>query len=122
MNEIIIFETKKLKNEAKLFVFIITKAYLASEIFQKDWKEAIELKKDILILLKEECSHLSNHQFANYKVINVNKAMIEKTMYENISLFNKKNELSNALSFFDVVLPDLKLLFQLDRLELSVSF
>ena len=49
-------------------MFLITKKYLNSELFENHWKEANETKKDIVIFLLEQDLELNQDQFMNYKV------------------------------------------------------
>ena len=47
LDKIRLYDFKKnLKMNSKLIVFILTRAYVRSDLFKNDWKEAIELNKD----------------------------------------------------------------------------
>jgi hypothetical protein len=64
-------DSKNFKKQCSLIVFLITKKYLNSELFDNHWKEANETKKDIVIFLLEQDLELSQDQFMNYKVLNI---------------------------------------------------
>jgi hypothetical protein len=64
-------DSKNLKQQCSLIVFLITKKYLNSELFENHWKEANETKKDIVIFLLEQDLELNQDQFMNYKVLNI---------------------------------------------------
>jgi hypothetical protein len=64
-------DSKNLKKQCLLIVFLITKKYLNSELFENHWKEANETKKDIVIFLLEQDLELNQDQFMNYTVLNI---------------------------------------------------
>ena len=65
-------DSKNLRKQCSLIVFLITKKYLKSELFENHWKEANENKKDKnVIFLLEQDLELNQDQFMNYKVLNI---------------------------------------------------
>jgi hypothetical protein len=71
LDGIILKDSKNIRKQCSLIVFLITKKYLNSVLFENHWKEANETKKDIVIFLLEQDLELNQYQFMNYKVLNI---------------------------------------------------
>jgi Zn-dependent M32 family carboxypeptidase len=72
-------DCKQLKNKCSLCLFLITKNYFKSEAFKKDIKEAIELQKEIFIILLEKVEFTNNliNKFEIFDLVNYKDQMIE---------------------------------------------
>ena len=70
-HQIEVNEKEIFKQKSRLIVFLITKNYLESSLFDKNLNEAECLKKDIYILLIEGGLDSNNPKYKKYKVYNI---------------------------------------------------
>ena len=79
-----IIDINQLRANSKLLIFLLTKSYYETDVFEKDYEEAIKLKKNVVILIMEK-----NINFLEYnrlhRIINICE------MFE-ACRFNKSNE------------------------------
>ena len=68
LDEIELIERDKIKNETEMIIFLITKSYIASDLFKKHCEEAKLLEKPIWLLLLEDGLVENQIQFKNYKL------------------------------------------------------
>ena len=105
-------DTEQLKNNCSLFLFLITKNYLKSEVFKKDLKEARELKKEIFIILLEEldfennlfhafeifdCTNWLDQNYRNFENITEKKFFTKEAVYTD-EIFQKNCFLSYSIN------------------------
>ena len=85
LNEFELIDTARLKKQAKLLIFFVHKQYVESELFEKHWKEAIELNKEILILDIERSSTSADLQqkFEKQKYFMLTREMLNHSSNEN---------------------------------------
>ena len=79
-NQIEINEKEIFKKKSKLLIFLITKNYLESEIFETHLNEAVSLNKEIFILLLEGGLDVKHVKFGKHKVYNICDA-VDKCKY-----------------------------------------
>ncbi len=79
-NHIEINEKDTFKQKSKLHIFLITKNYLESGVFETDLNEALSLNKEIFILLLEGGLDINHAKLKNHKVYNICDA-VDKCKY-----------------------------------------
>jgi hypothetical protein len=85
---------KALKNQAKFIVFIVTKSYYESELFERQWKEANDFKnKEIVIIMNEEEDFDTANMFMNRKIFKLSftHSSKEKKIFEDFMKYQKKS-------------------------------
>ena len=102
LNKIELVDNFKLKECSKMAAFIVTKKYLKSELFLKDWHEAKSLNKEILILLIDNLDNLNSFksQFQHKKCFVITRSMIN-------NWYNSRDwtfvDIPNQANFFNFI-------------------
>ena len=72
MKKVYFYEKDKVRNSSKFIIFLITKHYLDSKLFQEDLKTASQLNKEIILIINEEDSlDFDVASFKMYKIFKI---------------------------------------------------
>ena len=82
------------KEKSELVLFLITKNYYKSQLFDKHWIEAVIMKKRILIVFLESIMNFQEFNFEDHKLFVINdfisKSLKNENLYKYVYLFNFK--------------------------------
>jgi hypothetical protein len=104
LKNFILYDTNKIMMNCSLIGFILTQTYYNSKLFEVHWKKAIEMNKEILILILEDDLNIDD-ELLKYKCLNVSE-IIKKFSNKTDNFYEwrrSKNNPKNEQDFIDFI-------------------